>query len=301
MSALKLAVEVRDAIASGRPVVALESTIFSRLGLPGEHGRRALEGCLAAIRERGAVPAVTAVLDGVARVGVAQAELERILAADRKCAARDLPVAVAQGWEVGATTVSASLTLAARVGIGVFATGGIGGVHRDVLDTFDVSADLHTIARLPVVTVAAGAKSFLDIPRTLEHLETLGVPVLGLGTDTFPAFYARSSGHPVQVRVETPAEAAAVVVASRHLGHGGGVLLAVPVDDAFALDPDELDRAVADALSDAAASGVTGGAVTPFVLERLAHATGGRSVHANVALAVADAAVAAALAAALLP
>ncbi|MFM8264625.1 MAG: pseudouridine-5'-phosphate glycosidase, partial [Acidimicrobiia bacterium] len=176
---LRIAAEVADALTARRAVVALESTIFSNLGLPSPANREALDRCIAAVRSHGAVPAVTAVIDGVARVGLEVAEHERILGPARKVAERDLAIAIAERWEVGATTVSASLALAALAGISVFATGGIGGVHRGAELHGDVSADLSALARHPVVTVSAGAKSFLDLPRTLEMLETLGVPVVG--------------------------------------------------------------------------------------------------------------------------
>ena len=171
--------EVAEALAQGRPVVALESTIFSHLGLPSPSNAQALQQCLAAIRQAGCVPAVTAVIDGVVRLGIDESEHQRILGAARKVAERDIAVAVAQRWEFGATTVSAAVAIAASGGVSVFATGGIGGVHRGSEITGDISADLDAIAHYPVVTVSAGAKAFLDLPRTLEYFETIGVPVLG--------------------------------------------------------------------------------------------------------------------------
>jgi pseudouridine-5'-phosphate glycosidase len=286
--------EVRDALAAGRPVVALESTIFSNLGLPRPYNELALDRCIDAVRRHGAVPAVTAVLDGVARVGITSAEHERILGAAHKASAREVAVAIAQGWEFGATTVSASLLLAAHAGIGVFATGGIGGVHRG--DAGDVSADLGAIAQHPVVTVCAGAKAFLDLPRTLEHLEMLGVPVLGLATDYFPSFTIASSGLPIPVRVETVDAAAEVVRVHRAMGATGGVLLTVPIPEADALPAPEVEAATEAALAEASAAGLTGPAVTPFVLERLVAATQGRTLAPNVALAAHNASVAGALA-----
>ncbi|MGH3442526.1 MAG: pseudouridine-5'-phosphate glycosidase, partial [Nitriliruptorales bacterium] len=275
------------------------STIFSRLGLPAPRNAEALERCAAAIREAGAVPALTAVLDGVAHVGVADGETDRVLAGETKVGVRDLPVALAEGWPVGVTTVSATVALAARVGVGVFATGGIGGVHADVAETGDVSSDLGAIARHPVVTVCAGAKAFLDVGRTLERLETLGVPVLVLGADEFPAFYSRRSGFPAPRRVDSVEEVAAVVRAARELGTGG-VLLAVPIPQADELPRDALDAAIVEAEEAAATAGVRGADVTPFVLERIAAATGGRAVDANLALAEHNARIAAQLARALL-
>lgn len=289
--------EVAAALAGGRPVVAFESTIFSNLGLPSPANAEALDRCTTAVRAGGAVPAVTAVLDGVVRVGLEAHEHARILGAARKVAGRDVPVAVAQGWTFGATTVSASVSIAHAAGISVFATGGIGGVHRGAELTGDVSADLDAIARHPVVTVCAGAKAFLDLARTLEHLETAGVPVLGWRSDWFPAFYTRSSGLPVPHRVESAAEVAAVHRA--RLRPDGGLLLAVPIPPEAELAAAELDAVLAEALAECAREGIVGAAVTPFVLGRIAEATAGASVPANLALAEHNAAVAAEVATAL--
>lgn len=281
--------EVGDALDGGRPVVALESTIFSHLGLPSPHNREALDRCTAAVRAAGAVPAVTAVLDGVVRIGLTDAEHERILGPARKAAERDVAVAVAQGWDVGATTVSASVAIAAAAGVEVFATGGIGGVHRGSEITGDVSADLDAIASHPVVTVSAGAKAFLDLPRTLEYLETAGVPVLGWRHDRFPAFYSRDSGLAVAHRVESADEVARVLRARSR--PGSGVLLTVPIPEHAELGG--LDEVLEEALIDATRAGIVGAAVTPFVLGRIAEATEGRSIPANLALAEHNAAVAA--------
>jgi len=275
--------EVRAALDEGRPVVALESTIFSNLGLPSPANREALDRCLQAVRAGSAVPAITAVLDGVARVGVDPEDHERICGPARKVAERDVAVAVAMGWDFGATTVSASLALAALSGIRVFATGGIGGVHRGAEVTGDVSADLDAIAAHPVVAVCAGAKAFLDLARTLEHLETAGVPVLGWRHDWFPAFYTRSSGLPVPHRVEDASSVAAILASS--VRPRAGVLLTVPIPEADELDPLALDEALSSALADAETKGIAGAAVTPFVLSRIGEATEGRSVPANLALA----------------
>jgi pseudouridine-5'-phosphate glycosidase len=287
---------VRRALDEGRAVVALESTIFSHLGLQSPHNSAALERCIQAIEAAGAVPAVTAVIDGVPRVGISADEHHRILGPARKAAARDLPVAVGQGWDVGATTVSASLTLAAAAGVRVFATGGIGGVHRGVDATGDVSADLGAIAAHPIVTVCAGAKVFLDLARTLEHLEMIGVPVLGWRTDELPAFTTPTSGLPVPHRVETAAEVARIVEAAAAMGMATGTLVTVPVPEADALSKDEIDAALTSALDAAASEGLVGAAVTPFVLDRIATATEGRSVPANLALAEQNAAIAAEIA-----
>jgi pseudouridylate synthase len=288
--------DVRHALDDGRPVVALESTIFSHLGLPSPYNREALDRCLAAVRAGGAIPAVTAVLDGVVRLGLSDDEHERILGPARKAAERDVAVAIGQRWDVGATTVSASVAIAAAAGVRVFATGGIGGVHRGAEVTGDISADLDAIASHPVITVSAGAKAFLDLPRTLEFLETAGVPVLGWQHDWFPAFYTRSSGLPVPYRVADAEEVARIFVARSR--SQSGMLLTVPVPERDELDADQLDAVLADALADSERSGIVGAAVTPFVLGRIATATEGRSVPANLALAENNAAVAAQVAAA---
>jgi pseudouridine-5'-phosphate glycosidase len=288
---------VPDALAAGAAVVALESTIFSHLGLPDPANVEALERCLAAVRRAGAVPAVTAILDGAARVGVHPGDHERICGPARKVAERDVGVAIAQRWSYGATTVSASLALAERVGIRVFATGGIGGVHRGAELTGDVSADLGAVANHPLVTVCAGAKAFLDLPRTLEELERIGVPVLGWQHDWFPAFYTRSSGLAVPHRVDAAAEVAAVLVNRARVRTG--VLLTVPIPETAELDPGLMEATIAAALADAAAAEITGAAVTPYVLSRIAAVTSGRSVPANLALAERNAGVAADVAVAL--
>ena len=295
--AVKVSGAVAVALAAGRPVVALESTIFSRLGLPAPANGEALRRCLAAVRAGGAEPAVTAILDGKARVGLEPGEEERVLAGSRKVAERDIAVAVAQGLEVGVTTVSASVALADAAGIEVFATGGIGGVHRGAELTGDISADLDALASHPVITVCAGAKAFLDLARTLEYLETAGVPVLGWQHDWFPAFYLRSSGLPVPHRVESPRVVADVLRGRTR--ECTGVLLTVPIPPADELAPGPLNAALDAALAACAAAHITGAAVTPFVLERIERQTAGASVPANLALAENNARVAALVAAAL--
>jgi pseudouridine-5'-phosphate glycosidase len=297
---IRVSDEVRDALAAGRAVVALESTIFSRLGLPSPANAEALDRCLAAVRAAGAVPALTAVLSGVACVGIDAADHDRILDGEpRKAAARDLPIAIAQAWPFGATTVSASLQLAAASSIRVFATGGIGGVHRGAETTGDVSADLHALASHPVVAVSAGAKAFLDLPRTLEWLEAHSVPVVGWQTDQFPAFYSRTSGLPVPQRMDSAQELAALVTAAEAVGSTGGVLIAVPIPAADEIPWPEIAEAIHTALGEAAEAGMTGAAVTPFVLDQLAKATDGRTIPANLALAEHNASVAGAIAAAI--
>jgi len=289
--------DVAAALASGRAVVAMESTIFSNLGLPDPHNAEALRRCVAAVREAGAVPAITAVLDGVPRVGIDESEHERILGAGHKAAERDLAVAVGMRWPFGATTVSASVALAAAAGVRVFATGGIGGVHRGAELTGDISADLDALAHHPVITVCAGAKAFLDLARTLEYLETVGVPVLGWQHDWFPAFYTRSSGLRVAHRVESGADVAAIFAARSR--PASGVLLAAPIPVADELDAQMLDGVLSAALAECDAAGIVGAAVTPFVLGRIAAATQGRSIPANLALAENNARVAALVATAI--
>jgi len=290
MPQLRVSAEVQDALAHGHAVVGLESTIYSHLGLPSPANYEALQRSTEAIRAQGAVPAITAILDGVACIGLEPHEHERILGPAQKTAERDIAVALTQRWSVGATTVSASLALCAAAGISVFATGGIGGVHLGSEKTGDVSGDLGAIALHPLLTVCAGAKAFLDIPKTLEFLETEAVPVLGYQTDEFPMFYARSSGVRCPARVESPAEVAEIL-AQRLAWDQGGVLLGVPVPAADAIPAAEIQGAIEAALS--RTSDVRGAAVTPFVLEQIAEITGGRSIPANLALAENNASVAA--------
>jgi pseudouridine-5'-phosphate glycosidase len=237
------------------------------------------------------------VLDGEVRLGLETSEHGRILGPARKAAERDIAVAVAQAWEFGATTVSASVAIAAAGGVRVFATGGLGGVHRAADLTGDVSADLDSLAQHSIVAVSAGAKAFLDLPRTLEYLETAGVPVLGWRHDWFPAFYTRSSGLPVPHRVESADEVARIAKSLTRAD--SGLLLAVPIPEADELDAAELDAALKAALAECDASGITGAAVTPYVLSRIGAATKGRSVPANLSLAENNAVVAAEVAVAI--
>jgi pseudouridine-5'-phosphate glycosidase len=289
--------EVAATQADGAPLVALESTILAH-GLPWPDNLEVGLALEAEVRAGGAVPATIAVLDGVARIGLDAAELERVAReghALRKAGAADLPVAAARGASA-ATTVSATCVLAARAGIRVFATGGIGGVHRG--DAGDVSSDLGTLAREPIAVVSAGAKAILDLPRTLEMLETLGVLVLGFGTDEFPAFYTRGSGLPLEHRVDATDAVAAILRARWALGQGG-VLVANPIPAAAALDRTTIDAAIADALAAADADRIRGKALTPFLLAQLARATGGASIRANRALALNNAGLGAEIAVAL--
>ncbi len=280
-------------------MVALESTIFSRLGLPSPANRECFERCAAAVRDGGAVPALTAVIDGVAVVGVEAADLDRVLAGANKVAARDLAHAVSGGLDVGVTTVSAALTLAARAGIEVFATGGIGGVHRGVEASGDVSGDLVALSRHPVVTVSSGAKAFLDLARTLEYLESLGVPVVGWRTDRFPAFYVRDSGLEVPTVVDDGDEVATMLRGAAAVGHPGGILVVNPISESAELDPEQIKDALDSALALIEQRDLRGPAVTPVLLDAIASATDGLSVNANLALAQGNARVAAEIAAAL--
>jgi pseudouridine-5'-phosphate glycosidase len=294
---LEVTDEIRQALNEGRAVVALESTVIAH-GLPYPANLESARRMEAIVREHSAVPATIALLDGLLRAGLDDDELEHLATARRirKVSRRDLPVAVARG-EDGATTVAATATIAAWAGIPIFATGGIGGVHRD--PPFDISNDLPTLASTPVAVVCAGAKSILDLRATLEWLETAGVPVIGYRTDEFPAFYARSSGLPVDVRVDTAAEAAAIISAGRRLGLAAGVLITVPLPAADELPAALLEPAIASALAEARARGIEGSASTPFLLKWIGRQTEGASIKANVALLENNAAVAAQIAVAL--
>ena len=261
--------EVGEARAGGRPVVALESTLIAQ-GLPWPDNLETARGAEEAVRRAGATPATIAVLRGVIRVGLSGEELERVARSGTflKASRRDLAAAVARGLDA-ATTVSATLWIARRRGIGVMATGGLGGVHRDAATTFDVSTDLDELARADgVVVTCSGVKSILDVPATLEVLETRGVAVVGYRTDEFPAFLTRSSGLPLDVRVESPGEVAALTRAHRSLGLPGAIVLAQPVPEPEALDRDAMEAALA-ALAEAHAQQVTGKAITPFLLDRI--------------------------------
>lgn len=274
---------IRAALAQGRPVVALESTVISH-GLPYPHNLDLARAMEAEVREQQAQPATVGVVAGVPTVGMSDAEVERFAVAQGilKLSRRDIGYAVALARD-GATTVAATMALAAQAGIQVFATGGIGGVHRNAQETWDISADLTELARTPVLVVCAGAKAILDLPATIEYLETAGVPVLGLGTDEFPAFYSASSGLQA-ARVESVAEAASTWRAHQALGGGGGMLLAVPPPAEVALPAGEIEAAITRALAKASAAGVRGQSVTPFLLAAVAEETHGESMRTNIAL-----------------
>lgn len=291
--------EVREALLAGSPVVALETTIISH-GMPYPKNLETARLVESTIREAGAVPATIAILDGLVRVGLTHDELE-FLATDphiEKASRRDLPAILAKRLHA-ATTVAATMICAHAAGIRFFATGGIGGVHRGAGTTFDISADLQEFARTPVAVISAGAKAILDLPLTLEYLETLGVPVIGYGTDEFPAFYTPDSGLKTHVRADTPEEAARIAYAAWHGGLGGdtsGLLIANPVPRQYAMESRTIDAAIEQALREAADQGVSGKAVTPFLLARITEMTGGMSLETNVRLVEHNAAAASAIA-----
>ena len=293
-----LSPEVTDALGAGRPVVALESTLLAH-GLPRPDNREAADDVENAVRAGGAVPATIAVLDGVPHVGLTSAEVDRVCADPdlAKLGVRDLPVAAALGLS-GATTVSSTALLAAAAGIGVFATGGLGGVHRQSVDTFDESADLTALSRTPIVVVCAGVKSILDVPATLERLESLSVTVVGYRTTTFPGFYVADSGSSLDWSVGTPQEAAAVFAARRGLAPGA-VVVANPLPVDAQLDPALHDRVITGALAAAEEAGVRGKDVTPFLLDHLHRASEGATLAVNVDLVLRNAELAGQIAAAL--
>jgi pseudouridine-5'-phosphate glycosidase len=287
-SAAVLSPEVAGALAARRPVVALESTLLAH-GLPRPENRAAADEIEAAVRAGGAVPATIAVLDGVPHVGLTPEQVDRVCADPglAKLGVRDLPVAAATGLS-GATTVSSTALLAARAGIGVFATGGLGGVHRQSAETFDESADLVALARTSLVVVCAGVKSILDVPATLERLESLSVTVVGYRTTRFPGFYVSDSGAPLDWSVDSPEQAAAVFAARRELAPGA-VVVANPLPEDEQLDPALHDRVIRGALAAAEEAGVRGKAVTPFVLDHLHRASEGATLAVNVRLVLRNA------------
>jgi pseudouridylate synthase len=291
--------EVADALTDGRPVVALESTIISH-GLPRPDNLRIAREIESEVRAGGAVPATVAVVDGTARIGLDDAALARVADDDDvvKVSVRDIATVAARGG-VGATTVASTAHLAARAGIPIFATGGLGGVHRGAAETWDESADLTTLARTPVLVVCAGVKSILDVGATVERLETLSIGVLGYRTDRFPGFYLRDAGYPLDWRLDTPAEVAAVLRARATVGTDAfGLVLANPIAAADELDRDLHDRVLASGLAAAQAGAVRGKDVTPFLLDWFHRETRGASLAANIALVLSNARVAAEVAAA---
>jgi pseudouridine-5'-phosphate glycosidase len=300
LKAVHLPPEVAAALRDGRAVVALESSVLAQ-GLPEPSNREADRRMRAAIRARGAVPAITAVVRGVPAAGLDDADLERFLARSgiAKVSARDIPWSMVHGSD-GATTVAAALCLCARAGLRVFATGGIGGVHRVSSGAaFDESADLLELSRSSVITVCAGAKSILDLRATVERLETLGVTVVGYRTDEFPGFFTAHTGLPVSAVADSAGDIAAAFLANRALGRPGALLVVQPPPAAMALDTRLVEEAVSQALAAASSAGISGARLTPFLLTEVERATGGRSLAANIALLEANAALAAEIAVAL--
>jgi pseudouridine-5'-phosphate glycosidase len=290
--------EVREALASGRPVVALESTIISH-GMPYPRNVQTAREVEQIIRDGGAVPATIAILDGVPRIGLDDAELD-LLGSDpgvRKVSIRDLPFVVATKAH-GATTVASTMRLAALAGIRVFVTGGLGGVHRGAESSMDVSADLTELSLTDVAVVSAGVKSLLDIGRTLEVLETLGVPVISVGSDDFPSFYSRTSGFRSPLRLDDPATIAAAMKAKWDLGLAGGLVIANPIPEAEEIPADQIGALIEQAVAEADQRGITGAAITPFLLGRIVELSAGDSLRANIALVKNNARLGAAVAAA---
>ena len=282
---LDVAPEVAEAIAAGKPVVALESTIISH-GMPYPQNVETALNVEKIIRENGAVPATIAVIGGRLKAGCTKEEIEYLGKKGlqvTKASRRDLPVLVARG-EDGATTVTTTMIIAHMAGIQVFATGGIGGVHRGAETTMDISADLEELAQTPVMVVCAGAKSILDLGLTLEYLETHGVPVIGYGTKELPAFYTRKSGFSVDYEIDTPEELAAAFHAQRELEFKGGMLVTNPIPEEFAMDHEVINRAIDEAVAQANAQGIHGKATTPFLLAKVKELTGGDSLDSNIQL-----------------
>ena len=282
---LDIAPEVQEALAAGKPVVALESTIISH-GMPYPQNVETALNVEKIIRENGAVPATIAVIGGRLKAGLSHEEIDylgKTGAGVAKASRRDLPVLVALGRD-GATTVTTTMMIAHMAGISVFATGGIGGVHRGAETTMDISADLEELAQTPVMVVCAGAKSILDLGLTLEYLETKGVPVIGYGTNELPAFYTRKSGFGVDYELDTPEELAAAFHAERELGMKNGMLVTNPIPEKYSMDHKVIDKAIEQALAEAKAQGIHGKETTPFLLAKVKDLTGGDSLESNIQL-----------------
>ncbi|MCF0182317.1 MAG: pseudouridine-5'-phosphate glycosidase [Muribaculaceae bacterium] len=291
---LSVAPEVAEAIAAGRPVVALESTIISH-GMPYPQNVETALRVEQTIRDNGAVPATIAIIGGKLKAGLSHDEIEYLGRKGQevvKASRRDLPVLVARGDD-GATTVATTMIIAAMAGIRVFATGGIGGVHRGAETTMDISADLEELAMTPVMVVCAGAKSILDLGLTLEYLETKGVPVIGFGTDELPAFYTRKSGFGVDYRIDTPEELAAAFSAKMSMGLKGGMLVTNPIPEQYSMDADYINSVIDEAVAEAERLGIHGKKVTPFLLAKVAEKTEGESLASNIQLVLNNAALAA--------
>lgn len=300
MKYLEISKKVKKALKEGRPVIALESTIISH-GMPYPQNVETALNCERIARENGAEPATIAIIGGKLCAGLTEEQIEYLGKTGhgvQKASRRDLPIIAARGQD-GATTVAATMIIAAMAGIKVFATGGIGGVHRGAETTMDISADLEELAHTPVAVVCAGAKSILDLGLTLEYLETHGVPVIGYGTEELPAFYTDRSGFKVDCRMDTPEEIASALRAQRHLGFPGGMLITNPVPKEYAMDPSVINGAIDQALREAGDQGIKGKETTPFLLARVAELTGGDSLASNIQLVYNNVALAAKIAAAL--
>ena len=294
---LEIAPEVRKALANGDPVVALESTIISH-GMPYPQNVETALRVEEIVRENGAVPATTAIIGGKLKCGLKKEEIEYLGKKGievTKCSRRDIPMAIARGFD-GATTVATTMIIAHMAGVSIFATGGIGGVHRGAQETMDISADLEELANTPVMVVCAGAKAILDIPLTLEYLETKGVPILGYQTDKLPAFYTRSSKFNVDYRVDSPLEAAKAFEAQRGAGLHTGMLMANPIPEEFSMDEEMINNAIEAAVKEAEEKGIKGKDSTPFLLSKVKDITGGSSLDANIELVFNNAKVAAQIA-----
>ena len=298
---LDLSPEVDAALKAGKPVVALESTIISH-GMPYPQNVETALKVEQTIREGGATPATIAIIGGRLKAGLTPVEIEYLGKKGTgvtKASRRDLPVLVARGQD-GATTVTTTMIIAAMAGIKVFATGGIGGVHRGAETTMDISADLEELARTPVMVICAGAKSILDLGLTLEYLETKGVPVIGYGTEELPAFYTRKSGFKVDYRVDSPEELAAIFKAKQEMGLGGGMLVTNPIPEAYSMDPTRINKAIDEAVAEAQQRGIHGKETTPFLLAKIKDITGGDSLASNIQLVLNNARLAAKTAASLI-
>ncbi|MCR5373847.1 MAG: pseudouridine-5'-phosphate glycosidase [Lachnospiraceae bacterium] len=291
---LDIAPEVAEAVKAGKPVVALESTIISH-GMPYPQNVETALNVEKVIRDNGAIPATIAIIGGRLKAGLSRDEIEylgKTGSGVTKVSRRDLPVIVAKGMD-GATTVATTMIIAAMAGIKIFATGGIGGVHRGAQQTFDISADLEELAMTNVTVVCAGAKAILDLPLTLEYLETKGVPVIGYGTKELPAFYTRTSGLSVDYEIDTPAELAKTIFVKHELGMNGGILVTNPIPEKYSMDPKVINKAIDEAIAEANAKGIKGKETTPFLLAKVKEITGGDSLDSNIQLVYNNAALAA--------
>lgn len=291
---LDISTPVREALAAGKPVVALESTIISH-GMPYPQNVETALNVEKIIREHGATPATIAIIGGRLKAGLTPEEIDylgKTGSGVTKASRRDLPILVARGAD-GATTVTTTMMIAAMAGIEIFATGGIGGVHRGAETTMDISADLEELAHTPVMVICAGAKSILDLGLTLEYLETKGVPVIGYGTEELPAFYTRRSGFSVDYRLDTPEELARAFHVKRKLGLAGGMLVTNPIPEEYSMDPATINAAIDKAIAEANEKGIHGKATTPFLLAKVKELTGGDSLDSNIQLVYNNAALAA--------